>query len=63
MVAKRKPKSSAPGTLSKETEEQLRRLVKSGFMLWAGGKPKGADPLIELTPGPDVSDYINEDRR
>jgi hypothetical protein len=62
MVAKRKPKASEPGTLSKEAEEQLWRLVRR-FALWAGGKPKGADPLIELTPGPDISDYINEDRR
>jgi hypothetical protein len=38
-------------------------LVRQGFMSWEGGKPKGLDPLIEVTPGPPISDYIIEDRR
>ena len=40
----------------------LRRLAKRGFASWSGGKPKGSDPLIEITPGPPISDYIHEDR-
>jgi hypothetical protein len=38
-------------------------MVREGIGRWGGGKPKGADPLIEITPGPPISDYIIEDRR
>jgi len=38
-------------------------MVRNGEASWAGGKPKGLDPLIEITPGPPISDYIIEDRR
>ena len=41
----------------------LRRLAKKGIISWSGGKPEGLDPLVKLTPGPDVSDYVIEDRR
>jgi Flp pilus assembly protein TadD len=44
-------------------DAMLRRLVRSGFASWAGGKPKGSDPPIEITPGPPISDYVIEDRR
>ena len=63
MVAQRKPQELFSDAEADKSREQMMRLVKSGFAYWAGGKPKGADPLIELTPGPDSSDYINEDRR
>ena len=57
-----------------EREELLRKralisqgfgwlMVREGLLSWAGGKPKGLDPLIEITPGPPISDYIIEDRR
>ena len=38
-------------------------MVRQGVANWAGGKPKGADPPIEITPGPPISDYVVEDRR
>jgi hypothetical protein len=64
VVAKRKTKlpEVAPALPADEVEKLLRRLARSGFATWGGGKPKGLDPLVELTPGPDISDYINEDR-
>ncbi len=42
---------------------ELRRLRRSGVISWGGGKPKGSDPPIPITPGPPVSDYVIEDRR
>ena len=67
MVAGRKQaKTGGPeivqGVERDEVERVLRNLVKSGFASWAGGKPKGSDPPIEITPGPPVSDYVIEDR-
>jgi len=44
-------------------EDQLWRLVDSGFASWSGGKPKGSRKPVKVTPGPPVSDYIIEDRR
>lgn len=41
----------------------LRRLARKGIISWGGGKPEGLDPLVKLAPGPDVSDYVIEDRR
>ncbi len=41
----------------------LRRLARRGVISGSGPKPKGLDPLVKLTPGPDVSDYVIEDRR
>jgi hypothetical protein len=41
----------------------LWRMVRVGIGTWAGGKPIGSDPPIEVTPGPYVSDYVIEDRR
>lgn len=37
-------------------------MVRQGKAEWAGGKPKGSNPPIEVTPGPYISDYIIEDR-
>src|SRR5687767_11438455 len=39
------------------------RMMRIGLGKWGGGKPQGANPLIEITPGPPISDYIIEDRR
>jgi len=44
-------------------KELLRRLARRGVVSWRGGKPKGYDGPIELTPGPPISQYILEDRR
>src|SRR3954471_20193492 len=41
----------------------LWQMVRQGKAYWAGGKPKGLDPLVEVTPGPPISDYVIEDRR
>ena len=43
-------------------DAMLRRLTKSGFASWSGGKPKGSKRPVKLTPGPPISDYIIEDR-
>ena len=43
--------------------EILRGLRRKGLITWAGGKPKGSEQPLALTPGPDVSDYVIEDRR
>jgi tetratricopeptide (TPR) repeat protein len=42
--------------------EVLRGLTRKGLARWSGGKPKGTSPLIPITPGPDISDYVIEDR-
>jgi hypothetical protein len=39
------------------------RMVRLGLITWSGGKPKGSDPPIRVTPGPPISDYVIEDRR
>lgn len=44
-------------------DKRLWELVAEGFARWSGGKPKGSDPGIPITPGPPISDYIIEDRR
>ncbi len=41
----------------------LRKLARRGFASWSGGKPKGSNPRIPITPGPPVSDYVIEDRQ
>lgn len=43
--------------------ELLRRLARKRVISWAGGKPKGSDPPVPITPGPPISDYVIEDRR
>jgi hypothetical protein len=43
-------------------EKHLWRLVDDGVANWSGGKPRGSDPPIEVTPGPPISDYIIENR-
>ena len=50
-------------TLRRETlGAQLKHLAKKGFASWSGGKPKGSEPPIPVTPGRPVSDYVIEDR-
>jgi hypothetical protein len=44
-------------------EKELRALARKGVISWAGGKPKGSQPPIPISPGPPVSDYVIEDRR
>lgn len=51
------------GCRRKILTDLLTKLADEGVVDWAGGKPKGSDPLIKLTPGPDVSDYVIENRR
>jgi hypothetical protein len=64
VVAKRKPaKSDEDAVLSEKTRMQLMRLIAEGFAEWDGGKPTALEPRVVLTPGPDISDYIHEDRR
>ena len=41
----------------------LKRLARQGFASWRGGKPKGSDRPITLTPGASISSYIIENRR
>ncbi len=41
----------------------LRRLARRGVISWAGGKPKGSEPPIPITPGPPVSDLVHQSRR
>jgi Flp pilus assembly protein TadD len=43
-------------------EALLWNLVEQGFASWSGGKPKGSDPPIEVTPGPPISDLIHQMR-
>jgi Flp pilus assembly protein TadD len=43
-------------------EALLWNLVDQGFASWSGGKPKGSDPPIEVTPGPPISDLIHQMR-
>ena len=45
------------------TKLRMMELAEEGFLDWSGGKPKGSDPGIPITPGPPISDYIIEDRR
>jgi len=44
-------------------DRSLRKLARTGFASWGGGKPKGSNPRIRITPGPPVSDYVIEDRQ
>jgi Flp pilus assembly protein TadD len=44
-------------------EASLWKLVDDGFVEWSGGKPRGTNRPVRLTPGPPVSDYVIEDRR
>ena len=39
------------------------RMVRLGLATWSGGKPKGSNPPIPVSPGPPISDYVIEDRR
>ena len=39
------------------------RMVRLGLGTWNGGKPKGSNPPIPVTPGPPISDYVIQDRR
>jgi len=41
----------------------LHNLAKRQLISWSGGKPKGSDMGIELTPGPAISEWIIESRR
>lgn len=43
--------------------ELLRRLARKRVISWGGGKPKGSEPPVAVTPGPPISDYVIEDRR
>ena len=43
--------------------ELLRRLNDDDLISWAGGKPKGSADPVQLTSGPDISEYLVEDRR
>lgn len=43
--------------------ELLRGLRQRGVIAWGGGKPQGSDSPAKLTPGPDVSVYVAENRR
>lgn len=43
--------------------ELLRGLRQRGVITWGGGKPQGSDSPAKLTPGPDVSGYVVENRR
>jgi Flp pilus assembly protein TadD len=43
-------------------EALLWNLVDQGFASWSGGRPKGSDPPIEVTPGPPISDLIHQMR-
>jgi hypothetical protein len=37
-------------------------LVREGKVSWAGGKPKGSNNPVKLTPGPSISEIIYEMR-
>jgi tetratricopeptide (TPR) repeat protein len=53
----------AQGLRREIVHAMLRRLVKKGFASWSGGKPKGSEPPIPITPGPPVSDLVHKYRR
>ncbi|HXG35960.1 MAG TPA: tetratricopeptide repeat protein [Dehalococcoidia bacterium] len=44
-------------------EQLLLDLVRRGIVSWRGGKPKGLDPPIVLTPGPTAAEIVIKDRR
>lgn len=45
-----------------ETRKALLKLVEEGVVTWSGGKPRGANPLVEIKGRP-LSETVLEDRR
>ena len=43
-------------------DHDLWTMVKAGAATWSGGKPKGSNPPIDVTPGPPISDFIHQMR-
>jgi prevent-host-death family protein len=43
--------------------EHLARLIAEGRIKWSGERFEPPEDLIELKPGPPLSEYISEDRR
>jgi prevent-host-death family protein len=41
----------------------IARLVAEGRVTWSGRRPTVPKRTVEISPGPQLSDYISEDRR
>jgi tetratricopeptide (TPR) repeat protein len=44
-------------------DASLMSLVDSGFATWSGGKPKGSEHPVKLSPGPSITELVHEGRR
>ena len=51
-----------PAPNGNETRKALLKLVEEGVVTWAGGKPRGADPLVKIKGRP-LSETVLEERR
>ena len=49
--------------ISTDVPEHVARLMAEGRVTWSGKRFEPPRDLIELAPGPPLSDYISEDRR